>query len=318
MNASLEGVSDLFAVLGDPTRLRMACVLAAHELSVAELTELTGLAQSRVSTQLARLRAAHVVKDRRAGTSTFSSVDEDAMPDEVRSALALARRTLDPRALDADLARAAALVKRREGEKRSWPESVAGRMEKHYSPGRTWESMALAFLDLVELGDVLDVGCGDGTVAALVGRRARSLTCIDKSERMADAARARLGKKARVLVADAAAIPTDDASFDTVLAMHVLASVAHPEDVLGEVARVLRPGGRALVVTLDKHDHLDVAAPYGHVHAGFRPKRLARMLEDAGLDVLACDVTSRERREPFFSVVSAVARKPPQRGSQHE
>jgi ArsR family transcriptional regulator len=144
----------------------------------------------------------------------------------------------------------------------------------------------------------------------MVAPIAKSLTCIDKSERMADAARTRLGKKARVVVGDLEAMPAPDASFDTVLALHVLASVRDPEAALREIARALRPGGRALVVTLDKHDHLDVAAPYGHVHAGFRPKRLARMLEDAGLEVLSCDVTSRERREPFFAVVTAVARKP--------
>ncbi len=312
MNATLEGLSDLFAVLGDPTRLRMACVLGKVELSVAELTELLGLAQSRVSTQLARLRVAGVLKDRRAGTSTFSSVDEEAMSDEAREALSIARRSLDPKALEGDLARAAALVRRREGQK-SWPESVAGRMEKHYSPGRTWESMALAFLELADLGDVLDAGCGDGTVAAMVAPRSASLTCLDRSERMAEAARERLGRKARVLVGDVEALPLDDDTFDTVLSMHVLASVRDPEAALRETARVLRVGGRVLVVTLDKHDHLEAAASYGHVHAGFRPKRLAQMLAKAGLEVQHSSVTSRERREPFFSVVTALARK---RGSR--
>ncbi|MFO0682584.1 MAG: metalloregulator ArsR/SmtB family transcription factor [Sandaracinus sp.] len=309
MNASLEGLSDLFAVLGDPTRLRIACVLGKHELSVAELTELLGVAQSRVSTQLSRLRTAGVLKDRKAGTSTFSSVDEDALSAEARDALAIARRSIDPKALDGDLARAAALVKRREGGDKTWPEAVAGRMEKHYSPGRTWESMALAFLQLAEVGDVLDAGCGDGTVASMIAPIAASLTCLDKSERLVEAARARLEKKARVLVGDVEALPLPEASFDTVLLLHVLASVRDPERALAECARVLRPGGRVLVVTLDKHEHLDVAAQYGHVHAGFRPKQVQKMLEKVGLSCARVDVTSRERREPFFSVVTAVGRR---------
>ena len=312
MNASLEGLSDLFAVLGDPTRLRIACVLGKQELSVAELTELLGIAQSRVSSHLARLRGAGVLRDRRAGTSTFSSVDEDALSRQARDAIAIAQRSLDARALDADLARAAALVKRRAGAK-SWPDAVAGRMEKHYSPGRTWESMALAFLQLAELGDVLDAGAGDGTVASMIAPIATSLTCVDRSERMADAAREQLGKRARVLVADVEALPLPDESFDTVLLMHVLASVRHPDTALAECARVLRPAARLLVVTLDRHTHLDVAAPYGHVQPGFRPKQLATRIERAGLDVIHSSITSRERREPFFSVVTAVARK---RGSK--
>jgi ArsR family transcriptional regulator len=183
-------------------------------------------------------------------------------------------------------------------------------MEKHYSPGRTWESMARAFLFLAELGDVLDAGAGDGTVAALALPVATSVTCIDRSERMVEAAEQRLGKDARVLVGDVEALPLPDASFDTVLLLHVLASVVRPEQALAECARVLRPGGRVLVATLDRHEHLDAAAPYGHVHPGFRPKKLAQLLEGAGLEVLHADVTSRERREPFFSVVTAIARRP--------
>jgi ArsR family transcriptional regulator len=308
MNASVEGLSDLFAVLGDPTRLRMACVLGQHELSVAELTELLGVAQSRVSTQLARLREAGVLKDRRAGTSTLCSVDEAALRTDARDALAIARRSLDGKGLENDLARAAAIVKRRAGEK-SWPEAVAGRMEKHYSPGRTWESMAYAFLELADVGDVLDAGCGDGTVASMIAPVATSLTCVDRSERVVEAARARLGKRARLLIADVETLPLEPASFDTVLLLHVLASVRDPAAALSECARVLRPGGRLLIATLDKHDHLDAAAPYGHVHAGFRPKQLARLIESAKLQPIRCGVVSRERREPFFSVVTALARK---------
>lgn len=306
--AQIEQVSELFAVLGDPTRLRMACVLGRHELSVAELTELLGLAQSRVSTQLARLRAAGLVEDRRVGTSSFSSVREDRLEPRLRDALSLARGAIDPKALEADVARAATLVKRRDEGKR-WPDVVAGRMEKHYSPGRTWESMALAFLQLAELGDVLDAGSGDGTVASLVAPLARSLTCVDVSERMVSAARERLGKRAQVRVGDVEALPVEDASFDTVLLMHVLASVRDPERAVAECARALRPGGRVLLVTLDKHAHLDVASHYGHVHAGFRPGRLNKLLEKAWLEVVHSGVTSRERREPFFSVVTAVGRK---------
>jgi ubiquinone/menaquinone biosynthesis C-methylase UbiE len=308
MQATVEGLSDLFAVLGDPTRLRIACVLGEHELSVAELTELLGLAQSRVSTQLARLRASGLLEDRRAGTSTFSSVHPEKLGPELRDALALARRSLEPKALDGDLSRAAALVKRRD-EGKSWPDAVAGRMEKHYSPGRTWESMALAFLQLAELGDVLDVGSGDGTVASFVAPIAESLTCVDRSERMVLAARERLDKHVRVLAGDAEALALPDASFDTVLLMHVLASVREPERAIAECARVLRPGGRVLVATLDKHEHLDAAAPYGHLHAGFRPARLGKMLEKVGIEVVHSGVTSRERREPFFSVVTALGRK---------
>jgi SAM-dependent methyltransferase/predicted transcriptional regulator len=313
--ATVQDVSELFAVLGDPTRMRIASVLAQHELSVAELTELLGVAQSRVSTQLARLRGAGVLRDRKAGTSTFYAVREEGLSDPVRGALDLATRSCDERALEADRARATALVKRREGE-RAWPDAVAGQMERHYSPGRTWESMARAFLLLADLGDVLDAGCGDGTIAALIAPRSKSVTCIDRSERAVSAARERLGELAKVSTGDVEALAFPDRSFDVVLLFHVLASTRDPDRALAESARVLRPGGRLLAITLDRHEHLEVTSPYGHVHAGFRPKKLATSLEKAGLAVDHCAVTSRERREPGFQVVTALAHKPASRGSK--
>ncbi len=307
--ATIQDVSELFAVLGDPTRMRIVGVLARHELSVAELTDLLGVAQSRVSTQLARLRDAGVLRDRKAGTSTFYAVRDEGLSEPVRGAIELAERSLDERALDTDRARATALVKRRDGDGR-WPDAVAGQMERHYSPGRTWESMARAFLCLAELGDVLDAGCGDGTVAALLAPRSKSFTCVDRSERAVSAARDRLGDLAAVSQGDVEALEFQPGSFDVVLLFHVLASTADPDRALSECARVLRPGGRLLAITLDRHEHLDVTSPYGHVHPGFRPKKLASSLEKAGLVVHQCAVTSRERREPGFEVVTALAEKP--------
>src|SRR4051812_25181272 len=101
--------------------MRIASVLARHELSVAELTELLGVAQSRVSTQLARLRDAGVLRDRKAGTSTFYAVRDEGLSEPIRGALELAERSCDERAKETDRARASALVKRREGE-RAWPD----------------------------------------------------------------------------------------------------------------------------------------------------------------------------------------------------
>ena len=310
--ATIQDVSELFAALGDPMRMRIAGVLGQHELSVAELTELLGVAQSRVSTQLARLKDLGLLRLRKAGTSTFYALREEGLSDPARGALELAQRSLDERALDTDRARATALVKRREGV-RSWPDSALGQMERHYSPGRTWESMARAFLSLAELGDVLDAGCGDGSVAALLAAQSRSVTCIDRSERAVIAARERLGALGTVTIGDVEALSFDDRSFDVVLLFHVLASTNDPERALGECARVLRPGGRLLAITLDRHEHLDLTAPYGHVHPGFRPKKLAASLEKAGLVVHQCGVTSRERREPGFEVVTVLAQQPKDR-----
>jgi len=308
---SLDATLDLLHLFGDPTRVRLMALLARHPLTVAELTNVTELAQSRVSTHLGKLREAGVLRDQRNGTSTLYSLNDAAMPEKARRVWSLLEGELDDGLLASDRARCEALIRARQRHA-PWADAVAGQMERHYSPGRTWEATARAFLGLTALGDVLDAGSGDGTIAQLLAPRARSVTCLDLSARVLSAARERLAGQAHVrfVLGDLHAIPAPDASFDHVLLFNVLAHATTPARVLAETARVLRPGGTVVVVTLASHDHPDVTAPFGHVHAGFAPAVLRRLCTRAGLTVEHCDVTSRERREPHFSVLTAFARKP--------
>lgn len=311
--SALDRTTDLFQALSDPSRLRMLAVLSRHELAVAELVEALGLVQSRVSTHLSRLKEAGLVRTLKDGSTARWALDASGLDGASQGIWEATLAQLGAPHFGRDVERAAAVVARRAAPKGSWPEAVAGEMEKHYSPGRTWESMARGLSQLLALGDVLDVGSGDGTVAALIAPHAASCTCLDVSERMAAAARARLSSlsNVRVTVGDAEALPFPDASFDVVLFLNMLACLPHPERALVEAARVLRPGGRVLAVTLDRHDHLDLVERYGHRHAGIPPARLRTWLTRAELTVEACAVTSHERREPRFGVVTAVAHKSP-------
>jgi len=308
---SLDATLDLLHLFGDPTRVRLMALLARHPLTVAELTQVTELAQSRVSTHLGKLREAGVLRDQRNGTSTLYALNDAAMPPKARQVWSLLEGELDDRLVASDRGRADALVRAR-ALKAPWADAVAGQMERHYSPGRTWEATARAFVGLTTLGDVLDAGSGDGTIAQLLAPRAGSVTCLDVSPRVLAAARERLRGQphVRFVLGDLHAVPAADASFDQVLLFNVLAHATTPARVLAETARVLRPGGAVVVVTLASHDHPDVTAPFGHVHAGFAPAVLRRLCTRAGLVVEHCDVTSRERREPHFSVLTAFARKP--------
>lgn len=307
---TLDRTTELFAALSDASRLRMLAALSRHELSVAELVDSLGLVQSRVSTHLARLKDTGLLKAVKDGAATRWALDPSGLDGAGQRTWAVVKDELGAAHFAKDAERVAAVVARRAAPK-SWPETVAGEMEKHYSPGRTWESMAHALSALLNLGDVLDVGAGDGTVAALLAPHARSYTCLEQSERLVTAARARLRGLAgvRVEAGDAAALPFADASFDEVLLLNVLPCLAEPQAVIREAARVLRPGGRLLTVTLDRHDHLDLVARYGHVAPGIAPKKLAQWLTAAGLTPHQAAVTSHERREPRFGVITALAQK---------
>lgn len=304
---NLANTVDVLQLFCDPTRVRLMALLAREELSVAELTNVTQLPQSRVSTHLGKLREAEVLRDRRVGPSTFYALNDGAMPDEVRNVWSLVSSQIDDAVIETDRKRCEAILRARNGNGR-WPDVVAGEMERHYSPGRTWESMARGFSALIKLGDVLDVGAGDGTVAELLAPRARSYVALDISEKLVTAARARVGSRAECVVGDAHALPFADNSFDEVLLLNVLAATETPLTVVREAARVTR--GSVLVVTLDAHEYASVTAAYHHVHAGFRPAAIRKLLEKAGLVVEQCEVTSRERRAPHFAVITALGVKP--------
>jgi ArsR family transcriptional regulator len=309
----LAATTDLLHVFGDPTRVRLLALLARHELTVAELTTILEVAQSRVSTHLGRLREAGLLRDRRNGASTLYALNDAAMPAPARTLWTLLERQVEDAVLESDAGRCESLLRARDRDA-AWPDAVAGRMDRHYSPGRTWEATARAFLGLVRLGDVLDGGSGDGAVAELLAPRVRSLTCLDRSPRVLAAAQARLQRmpNVRYLLGELEAIPAADGSFDHVLLFNVLASARQPPRAIAEAARVLRPGGGVTLVTLDEHHHAEQTARYGHVHPGFKPAAIKRWLTQAGFRVEACAVTSRERRQPHFEILTAFAHTPSQ------
>ncbi|KFN50888.1 ArsR/SmtB family transcription factor [Arenimonas composti] len=307
----LEAWSSCLKVLADPTRVRLLALLEREELTVAELSAITRLAQPRVSTHLARLKEADLVRDRRAGVSAYYRLNAESLdPAETRLWEALRDSTDDP-LLRQDAERLPAVLATRAADQ-NWADSVAGDMERHYSPGRTWEALARSTLPLLEPGDVLDVASGDGVLAELLAPHARRYACIDSSPRVVAAAQERLRRYPQVEVreGDMHALPFADASFDLSLLMHALTYAARPAQAIAEAARVLRPGGRLVVTCLGRHEHRAAVTPYGHVNLGFAPKELRRHAEKAGLTVQVCEPVTREKRPPHFEVITLLAQKP--------
>jgi SAM-dependent methyltransferase len=295
-------------LLGDGSRIRLCALLRERELSVTDLVRVTGLSQSRVSTHLARLREGGFVRDRREGQHSFYLLAVNTLPGTAKAVLDEATSSADP-TLEGDQRRLLELDAEQRGK---LPEVFAGAMHRHYSPGRTWESLAIGLAALLRLGDVLDVGSGDGAAASYLAPYCRSLVCIDTSSRMIDAAKERLAAypRVRAQVADVEELPFRASSFDAVVVFHTLTYAEHPQRALEECTRVLRPGGRLVVLSLDKHEQAGVTTPYGERHTGFSPRALRGLLSRAGLDVTFSDVACREAKKPHFRVVLAVAEKP--------
>ena len=307
----LEDWSVRLKVFADATRVRLLALLELEELTVAELSSVTRLAQPRVSTHLARLKEAGLVRDRRAGVSAYYRFNAESLdPAEGRLWETLRDSTDDP-LLRQDAERLPAILDTR-ASNQNWAESVAGDMERHYSPGRTWEALARSTLPLLEPGDVLDVASGDGVLAELLAPHARRYVCVDSSARVVGAARDRLKKyrHVEVLEGDMQDLAFEANSFDLVLLMHALTYAPKPGQAIVEAGRVLRRGGRLVATCLGKHEHQSAVTPYGHVNLGFTAKDLRRYADKAGLEVTVCESVTREKRPPHFEVLTLLARKP--------
>jgi SAM-dependent methyltransferase len=294
-------------LLGDESRIRLCALLRERELCVTDLVRVTGISQSRVSTHLGRLREAGFVRDRRQGQQSFYALSLDALPSTARAVLDQAASSSDP-TLEGDQQRLVEL----DMERRGIAPELADDIERYYSPGRTWQSLAVGVAALLDLGDVLDVGSGDGAAASSLAPYCRALTCIDTSAKMIEAARERLQKHRHVQtrVADVHDLPFGEASFDAVMMFHTLTYAEKPARALAECARVLRPGGRLVVLCLDEHRQHEVTAPYGELHPGFSASHLRDLLKRAGLAVRTSEVAARESRKPHLQVVLAIATKP--------
>jgi len=309
--ADLNDTLEVFKLLGDPTRVRLLALLQDQELTVAEMVRATGLPQPRVSTHLRRLREAGVVVDRREGSSAFYGLPESGWPEPVTAAWSAIEDVQDG-LLDADIRRLEDVLRARTVDTTSWADAVAGRMARHYSPGRTWQSLGRGLAGLCRLGRVLDVASGDGALAELLAPRARSITCVDLSEAVVASGRRRLSHlgNVRFTRGDMHDLPIQDASVDHMLMMAALCYARDPVAVLREARRVLAPDGDLVAVDLCAHPHADVVASYGHQQHGFEPDRLRTWLEQAGFQVDLCAPTGRERRPPHFEILTVYARTP--------
>lgn len=305
----LQSASLHCRLLADSTRLRLLLILEHQELSVAELAAILQLAQPRVSTHLAKLKEAGLVADRREGVSVYYRMPASFQDRSLEALWAVMRQSAEDPLVQQDLERISQVLLTRNGK--TWAESVAGDMDRHYSPGRTWEATSRSLVKLMSPGKVLDIASGDGVMAELLAPIASEVVCIDISEKVVEAGRKRLASTANVefRIGDMHQLPFKDEVFDTVLLMHALTYTDQPEKVVSEATRVLKPTGKLLVVTLARHRHKKAVEPYNHANLGFSPEQLQKMASLNDLTVSHCGITTHEKRPPHFAVLTLSAQR---------
>jgi ArsR family transcriptional regulator len=307
----------LFRLLGDEARLRLLRLLSLEQLNVTELTAILGLAQSGVSRHLGLLKDAGIVVEQRQGGFSYYALSDDlrhgtngssALSGLLTAQFEAAAQTAAARA---DAVR---LEEVRRLRKENFEEHGAGDQRRQIVPGRSWAAWARALGHLLPPLDVADLGCGEGYLAIEASRFARRVIAVDKSEAVLSRARAIAGRRRLSNIewkrGELERLPLRDASVDVALLSQVLHHVHDPAAALAESCRIVRPGGRVLVLELRKHDQAWVRERLGDVWLGFGDDELKRLLSSAGLSQIKLSVGTRRARDPF-TVLVASGTKPP-------
>lgn len=311
----MQSASALFRLLGDEARLRLLRVLARDRFNVSELTLILGLAQSGVSRHLGLLKEAGLVVESRDGLFSYYAVGP---------ALAEPEGPLR-RLLDAEFARADGHERTRADDARL--HEVLRLRKEHFAahagpdtrdgrqlvPGRSWAAWARALGLLLPPLDVVDVGCGEGYLTLEAARWARRVTGVDRSAAVLARARALATRRRAANITwkrgDLEKLPLPAASADVVLLSQALHHAADPARALSEAHRVLRPGGRVLVLDLRAHEEAWVHQTLGDRWRGFDDARLETLLRDAGFAEARLGVGARVAGDPF-TVLLACATRP--------
>jgi SAM-dependent methyltransferase len=302
----------LFRLLGDEVRLRLLRVLSLEQLNVTELTGILGLAQSGVSRHLGLLKEAGLVTESRTGGFSYYRIAPHAR-DGINGFghvwPLLEREFAAAATTPAGRADEARLEEVRRLRKENFDEHGAGEERRQIVPGRSWAAWARALAHLLPPMDVADLGCGEGYLTLEASRFARKVIAVDRSEavlvRAKDLARRRRRTNIQWKRGELEKLPLKDASVDIALLSQALHHADDPSNALAEAVRVVRPGGRVLLLDLRRHDEHWVRERLGDRWLGFEDAELQRLLEEAGLKDVKVTVGARRARDPFTVLVAS-------------
>ena len=300
----------LLSALADPTRLRILAALRENELSVAELQEVLGIGQSRISNHLAQLKSVGLLRDRREGQKAYYRRAE--MGREIWSLAEGAAGELGTQARDGEALRRV-LGQRQEKSKRYF-DAVAGRLGKKYCPGRSWEAVGRLLLALAPRQVYADLGAGEGLISQLLAARAKKVIAVDHSPRMVEVGRdlaKRSGlKNLEYRLGDMENPPIRPGSVDVAILSQALHHAVHPPRVLEAAWKILRPGGTLLILDLVEHAFEAAREMYADVWLGFSPAELARLMREAKFEGVSVEVVAKEKEGPGFQTLLAVGNRP--------
>ena len=301
-----------FRVLSDEGRVRILRLLEREELSVAELQEILGMGQSRISMQLSQLKQGGFVEVRRAGQKSLYRLVVPPGTDGILAEV-LRRSAAEIREAANDDAGLHLALGRRKDKLRGYFDDLAGRFGRNYVPGRSWKALAEVLLRLLPPLVIADLGAGEGTLSLLLAQRAERVIAVDSSEKMVEYGRETAKRHGVENVeyrhGDLEELPLADEEADIALLHQSLHHALHPQKAVEEAWRILRPGGRIVILDLLQHSFEQARELYADVWLGFSQVDLSQMLANAHFSSADIAVVRREEEAPHFETVMAVATK---------
>jgi ArsR family transcriptional regulator len=300
-------------VVADPNRLRILLLLRAEELSVAELQEILVMGQSTISTHLSQLKQAGLVEDRRTGKSNLYHLTSTSGAGGVLEQLLDQAGGEIPES-GSDKISMRHVVKKRQEKMRSFFDGVAGRLGRDYVPGNSWEGLARALFQLLPPMVIADLGAGEGAFSLLLAERAVRVIAVDTSARMIEVGREEAQRNAvknvEFRLGDMEEIPIPDAEVDLVFFSQSLHHALHPARALDEAWRILKPGGRIVILDLSRHRFEEARELYADEWLGFSASELEQMLAKPGFVQGQTSIVHKQAEAPHFQTLLAVADKP--------
>ena len=308
----MGGFLKALRLLGDESRVRLLRLLEKEELSVAELQEILGIGQSRISMQLSSLKQAGLVEVRRAGHKNLYRLAPGGDERDIMSEM-LRRSGAEIRAVSEDDEGLRLVLRKRKDNLRTYFDELAGRFGRHYVPGRSWKGLAEMLLRLLPPMTIADLGAGEGTLALMLAQRSERVIAVDNSEKMVeygtDVARRNGVTNLEYRLGDLEELPLSSGEVDLALFHQSLHHAIHPKKAVEEARRILRPGGRIVVVDLLRHSLEEARELYADVWLGFSQAELIKLMGDAGFRSADVAVVHREEEAPHFETLIAIAQK---------
>ena len=298
-------------LLADPTRLRLILLLEQEELSVAELQDVLGMGQSRISSHLAQLKRAGVVEDRRAGKNVYYGLSNDGKLGPRRARVSELTRVLAREMPETQRDRTALkiVLRKRQDKAREYFDQLAGRFGRSYVPGRSWQALAHTMIAMLPPLVVADLGAGEGTLSQLLAKKARKVIAVDNAPKMVEFG-SKLAKKhgfrnLEYRLGDIEDPPIEENSIDLAIFSQALHHAIHPERAIAAAYRMLKKDGRVVVLDLLSHRFEKARDLYADHWLGFSEVQLHQWLESAGFNDVEVTVVSREKESPHFQTVFA-------------